>query len=80
MASLRRWFVSVSEESSKLLLSYSEIQVVLCIFQVYIPLLKAELPTALAIIRNLGTLAAVFGVVLAWHGTRKHYICWVEDN
>ncbi|KIH58632.1 MBOAT family protein [Ancylostoma duodenale] len=45
--------------------------------QVYIPLLKAELPTALAIIRNLGTLVAVFGVVLAWHGTRTHYICWV---
>ncbi|ETN74505.1 MBOAT family protein [Necator americanus] len=45
--------------------------------QVYIPLLKVEIPTALVIIRNLCTLAAVFGVVLAWHGTRSHYVCWV---
>ncbi|KHJ97231.1 MBOAT family protein [Oesophagostomum dentatum] len=45
--------------------------------QVYIPLLRKELPISLAIIRNLGTLTAVFGVVLAWHGLKMHYMCWV---
>ncbi|VDK80583.1 unnamed protein product [Cylicostephanus goldi] len=46
--------------------------------QVYIPLLKPKLPTTLGILRSLGTLVAVFGVVLAWHGIKTHYICWVS--
>ncbi|VDM65466.1 unnamed protein product [Strongylus vulgaris] len=46
--------------------------------QVYIPLLSHQLPTVLAMLRNLATLFAVFGVVLAWHGIRTHYICWVS--
>uniref|UniRef100_A0A8R1DMK1 Protein-cysteine N-palmitoyltransferase Rasp n=1 Tax=Caenorhabditis japonica TaxID=281687 RepID=A0A8R1DMK1_CAEJA len=45
--------------------------------QVYIPVMKKRLPLFLSILRNIGALFAVFGVVLAWHGTRRHYICWV---
>lgn len=45
--------------------------------QVYIPVMRKQLPFALSVLRNLGALCAVFGVVLAWHGTRRHYICWV---
>ncbi|KHJ86650.1 hypothetical protein OESDEN_13591 [Oesophagostomum dentatum] len=39
--------------------------------QVYIPLQKKELPTSLAIIRNLGTLTAVFGVNLNIYACMK---------
>ncbi|KJH51046.1 hypothetical protein DICVIV_02807 [Dictyocaulus viviparus] len=46
--------------------------------QVYVPLMKLSLPPSLIIVRNLGTLAAVFGVVLAWHGFKTRYICWVS--
>uniref|UniRef100_A0A0K0DNT6 MBOAT family protein n=1 Tax=Angiostrongylus cantonensis TaxID=6313 RepID=A0A0K0DNT6_ANGCA len=46
--------------------------------QVYIPLMKIPLPLSLAIVRIFGTLAAVFGVVLAWHGFKTNYICWVS--
>uniref|UniRef100_A0A1I7U692 MBOAT_2 domain-containing protein n=1 Tax=Caenorhabditis tropicalis TaxID=1561998 RepID=A0A1I7U692_9PELO len=45
--------------------------------QVYIPVMKRPLPLVLSILRSIGALCAVFGVVLAWHGTRRHYICWV---
>ncbi|PIO64992.1 hypothetical protein TELCIR_13358 [Teladorsagia circumcincta] len=43
---------------------------------VYIPLMKAPMPHA--VFRGLAALIAVFGVVLAWHGTKTHYICWVS--
>uniref|UniRef100_A0A7I4YN31 Protein-cysteine N-palmitoyltransferase HHAT n=1 Tax=Haemonchus contortus TaxID=6289 RepID=A0A7I4YN31_HAECO len=48
--------------------------------QVYIPLMTTFSPgsTLHIIILNLSALFAVFGVVLAWHGTRTHYICWVS--
>ncbi|KAF1756393.1 hypothetical protein GCK72_012846 [Caenorhabditis remanei] len=45
--------------------------------QVYIPVMRKPLPLVLSILRGLGALCAVFGVVLAWHGTRRHYIFWV---
>ncbi|CAL2038924.1 unnamed protein product [Caenorhabditis brenneri] len=45
--------------------------------QVYIPVMRKPLPLFLSILRSIGALCAVFGVVLAWHGTRRHYICWV---
>ncbi|CAI2352310.1 unnamed protein product [Caenorhabditis sp. 36 PRJEB53466] len=45
--------------------------------QVYIPVMRKPLPIILSILRNIGALCAVFGVVLAWHGTRRHYIFWV---
>ncbi|CAP38282.2 Protein CBR-HHAT-2 [Caenorhabditis briggsae] len=45
--------------------------------QVYIPVMRKPLPLVLSILRGLAALCAVFGVVLAWHGTRRHYIFWV---
>ncbi|CAD6195136.1 unnamed protein product [Caenorhabditis auriculariae] len=45
--------------------------------QVYIPIMTPKLSPILSVTRNLSALAAVFGVVLAWHGTRRHYLAWV---
>lgn len=45
--------------------------------QVYIPVMRRPLPLFWSILRGLGALCAVFGVVLAWHGTRRHYVIWV---
>lgn len=46
-------------------------------YQVYIPAMRKPLPLFWSILRSLGALCAVFGVVLAWHGTRRHFIFWV---
>uniref|UniRef100_A0A1I7WMQ8 MBOAT_2 domain-containing protein n=1 Tax=Heterorhabditis bacteriophora TaxID=37862 RepID=A0A1I7WMQ8_HETBA len=46
--------------------------------QVYIPLMRPTLPPILSAARSAATLIAVFGVVLAWHGSRTHYVCWVS--
>ncbi|CAI5447013.1 unnamed protein product [Caenorhabditis angaria] len=45
---------------------------------VYIPVMSKPLPMYLSILRSLSALIAVFSVVLAWHGAKTHYICWVS--
>ncbi|CAI4224380.1 unnamed protein product [Auanema sp. JU1783] len=45
---------------------------------VYLPLMMPVLPLHLSILRGLGTLVAVFSVVIAWHGLRFHTLCWVS--
>ncbi|PAV84560.1 hypothetical protein WR25_18229 [Diploscapter pachys] len=41
-------------------------------------MLRPQLSPLLSTIRNVSALIAVFSIVLAWHGSRLHYICWVS--
>ncbi|CAB3406745.1 unnamed protein product [Caenorhabditis bovis] len=45
---------------------------------VYIPVMSKPLPRFLSVLRGLMAIAAVFSVVLAWHGTKRHYLFWVS--